>query len=95
LLNSIPLAAWRTSVDPMQSFFENRPTRLDTSLPSVRHIQELIRTRTVVSLSLIGGQEVEGVIKWQDLHYLALRQKANQPLMMVNRETISVLRALL
>ncbi|MEB3306281.1 MAG: hypothetical protein VKL58_08715 [Cyanobacteriota bacterium] len=79
----------------MQSFFENRPTRLDTSLPSVRHIQELIRTRTVVSLSLIGGQEVEGVIKWQDLHYLALRQKSNQPLMMVNRETISVLRALL
>ena len=32
----------------MQSFFENRPTRLDTSLPSVRHIQELIRPRTVV-----------------------------------------------
>jgi host factor-I protein len=79
----------------MQSFFENRPTRLDTSLPSVRHIQELIRTRTVVSLGLVGGQEVEGVIKWQDLHYLALRQKANQPLMMVNREAITVLRALL
>ncbi|MEB3195478.1 MAG: hypothetical protein VKO19_10195 [Cyanobacteriota bacterium] len=79
----------------MQSFFENRPTRLDTSLPSVRHIQELIRTRTVVSLSLVGGQEVEGVIKWQDNHFLALRQTANQPLMMVNREAITVLRALL
>ncbi|MEB3257811.1 MAG: hypothetical protein VKN83_05770 [Cyanobacteriota bacterium] len=79
----------------MQSFFENRPTRLDTSLPSVRHIQELIRTRTVVSLSLVGGQEVEGVIKWQDSYFLALRQAANQPLMMVNREAITVLRALL
>ena len=55
----------------------------------------LIRTRTVVSLSLVGGQEVEGVIKWQDNHFLALRQTANQPLMMVNREAITVLRALL
>ena len=79
----------------MQSYFENRGPKLDTSLPSVRHIQELIRTRTVVNLSLIGGQEVEGVIKWQDVHYLALRQNANQPLMMVNREAITVLRALL
>ncbi|MEB3303090.1 MAG: hypothetical protein VKK99_00690 [Cyanobacteriota bacterium] len=79
----------------MQSFFENRPARLDTSLPSVRHIQELIRTRTVVNVSLVGGQEVEGVIKWQDMHFLALRQSANQPLMMVNRTAITLLRALL
>lgn len=79
----------------MQSFFENRGTKLDTTLPSVRHIQELIRTRTVVSLSLVSGQEVEGVIKWQDMHFLALRQSANQPLMMISREAITVLRALL
>jgi host factor-I protein len=79
----------------MQSFFETRSPKLDTSLPSVRHIQELIRTRTVVNLSLMGGQEVEGVIKWQDMHFLALRQSANQPLMMVNRQAITLLRALL
>jgi len=79
----------------MQSYFETRGTKLDTTLPSVRHIQELIRTRTVVSLSLISGQEVEGVIKWQDMHFLALRQSANQPLVMVNREAITLLRALI
>jgi host factor-I protein len=79
----------------MQSFFENRGTKLDTTLPSVRHIQELIRTRTVVSLSLMSGQEVEGVIKWQDMHFLALRHSANQPLVMVNREAITLLRALI
>ena len=79
----------------MQSFFENRGTKLDTTLPSVRHIQELIRTRTVVCLSLVNGQEVEGVIKWQDMAFLAVRQSANQPLMMVAREAITVLRALL
>lgn len=79
----------------MQSYFEHRGAKLDTTLPSVRHIQELIRTRTVVSLSLASGLEVEGVIKWQDPHFLALRQSATQPLMMVNREAITVLRALL
>jgi host factor-I protein len=79
----------------MQSFFENRGTKLDTTLPSVRHIQELIRTRTVVSLSLSSGQDVEGVIKWQDIDFLALRQSATQPLIMVNRDAITVLRALL
>ncbi len=78
----------------MQRFFENRAIKLDTTLPSVRHIQELIRTRTVVSLTLISGQEVEGVIKWQDMYFLALRQNSNQPLMMVNREAITLLRAL-
>jgi host factor-I protein len=79
----------------MQSFFENRGTKLDTTLPSVRHIQELIRTRTVVSLSLASGLEVEGVIKWQDMHFLALRQSATQPLVMINREAITILRALI
>jgi host factor-I protein len=79
----------------MQSFFETRGPKLDTSLPSVRHIQELIRTRSVVILSLIGGQEVEGVIKWQDTQFLAVRQSANQPLVMVNRQAITLLRALL
>ncbi|MFN5466235.1 MAG: Hfq-related RNA-binding protein [Cyanobacteriota bacterium] len=79
----------------MQSFFETRGPKLDTSLPSVRHIQELIRTRSVVSLSLIGGQEVEGVIKWQDPQFLAVRLSANQPLVMVSRQAITLLRALL
>ena len=79
----------------MQSYFETRGTKLDTTLPSVRHIQELIRTRTVVSLCLVSGQEVEGVIKWQDMHFLAVRQSATQPLVMINREAITLLRALI
>jgi hypothetical protein len=35
------------------------------------------------------------VIKWQDMSFLAVRQSANQPLMMVAREAITVLRALI
>jgi host factor-I protein len=78
----------------MQSFFEKRSPRLDTSLPSVRHVQELIRNRTVVRIAMVGGQEMEGTIKWQDTHFLALRQEAGMPVALLSREAIVVLRAL-
>jgi host factor-I protein len=78
----------------MQSFFEQRSPRLDTSLPSVRHVQELIRNRTMVSVQLSSGQELEGTIKWQDTQFLALRQDTSLPLVLLNRSTICVLRAL-
>jgi host factor-I protein len=78
----------------MQSFFEQRSPRLDTSLPSVRHVQELIRNRTMVSVQMAGGQELEGTIKWQDNHFLALRQDTSLPLVLLNRSSICVLRAM-
>lgn len=79
----------------MQSFFDRRGPRLDTSLPSVRHVQELIRNRTPVRIALLGGQEMEGTIKWQDNQFLALRQEAGMPLALVSRDAIVVLRALI
>ncbi len=79
----------------MQSFFESRGPRLDTSLPSVRHVQELIRNRTIVSVLLRGGQELEGTLRWQDNQFLALRQDSSLPLVLINRDSIAVLRALL
>ena len=78
----------------MQSFFDKRGPRLDTSLPSVRHVQDLIRNRTPISLSLQGGHEMEGTIKWQDTQFLALRQDAGRPLALISRDAIVVLRAL-
>jgi len=78
----------------MQSFFERRGHQLDTTLPSVRHVQELIRSHTTVRLLTVGGQELEGTIKWQDPQFLALRQEGNLPLVLVNRDAIAVLRAL-
>jgi host factor-I protein len=79
----------------VQSFFESRGPRLDTSLPSVRHVQELIRNRTIVSVLLRGGQELEGTLRWQDNQFLALRQDSSLPLVLINRDSIAVLRALL
>jgi host factor-I protein len=78
----------------MQSFFDKRGPRLDTSLPSVRHVQELIRNRTPIRVSLRGGHEMEGTIKWQDTQFLALRQDAGRPLALISRDAIVVLRAL-
>jgi host factor-I protein len=79
----------------MQSFFEQRGPRFDTSLPSVRHVQELIRNATIVRVVMTGGQELEGAIRWQDNHFLALAQEEGLPLVLLNRSAIAVLRALL
>jgi host factor-I protein len=77
----------------MQSFFEQRGGRLDTTLPSVRHVQELIRSRVVVCAAMVGGEQVEGRIHWQDPDFLALRQEDDQPLILLRREAIAVLRS--
>jgi host factor-I protein len=78
----------------MQSYFERRGPRLDTSLPSVRHVQELIRSRTMVSIQTMGNFELAGTIQWQDNQFLALRQDADQPLVLINRDAVLLLRAL-
>jgi hypothetical protein len=58
----------------MQSFFEKRATALDTSQPSIRHIQDLIRHKTPVAVQVPGLGELEGILHWQDIDYLALKQ---------------------
>lgn len=79
----------------MQSIFERRNATLDTAQPSVRHIQELIRHRTPVAIQVLNSrEEYEGVIRWQDLFYLALSQGEDRPLILINRELTSVIRAL-
>lgn len=78
----------------MQSYFERRGPPLDTSLPSVRHVQELIRARAMVSIQTVGNLELAGTIQWQDNQFLALRQDGGQPLVLINRDAVAVLRGL-
>jgi len=78
----------------MQSFFEHRGPRLDTTSPSVRHLQDLIRHASAVHIELDGGQSVQGTICWQDHEFLAIQQERDQPLLMVNRTTVVLLRLL-
>ena len=78
----------------MQSYFERRGPRLDTGLPSVRHVQELIRTRAMVGLHLVGGEVLRGTLRWQDHDFLALEPEPGRPLVLINRNSVAVLRSL-
>ncbi|MFN5193864.1 MAG: Hfq-related RNA-binding protein [Cyanobacteriota bacterium] len=78
----------------MQSFFERRTPRLDTTLPGVRHIQDLVRQRTPVTLRLVDGSTLEGTIRWQDPELLALETGSDEPLVMVARAGLLTLRPL-
>jgi host factor-I protein len=78
----------------MQSFFEKRSAALDTSQPSIRHLQDLIRHKTPVAIHVDGVGELEGILHWQDNYYLALKQDDNRPLTLISREAASTIRAL-
>jgi host factor-I protein len=78
----------------MQSFFEKRTTALDTSQPSIRHLQDLIRHKTPVAVQVPGVGELEGILHWQDIHYHALKQDQNRPLTLISRASAATIRAL-
>ena len=78
----------------MQSFFEKQATALDTSQPSIRHLQDLIRHKTPVAVQVLGVGEIEGILHWQDIHYLALKQDQNRPLTLISRASAATIRAL-
>jgi host factor-I protein len=78
----------------MQSAFDAKHPRLDTSLPSIRHFQDLIRNRKLVQIEITTGQSLEGVLAWQDVHYLALREPMGESLLLINRESVVLVRSL-
>ena len=79
----------------MNSGFDRRAPSLDTTQPGVRHIQDLIRQATAVRLVLRNGDQLEGVLRWQDQRYLALSPGEGQPLSLVNRDAVELIRALI
>jgi host factor-I protein len=52
---------------------------LETGLPSVRQVQNLIREGTEVELKLITGDLLAGKIRWQDQYCLSLTDQYDQP----------------
>jgi sRNA-binding regulator protein Hfq len=80
----------------MQSYFEARTAQrnstLDTDQPGTRHIQNLIRRKAPVTIEIGAGRQLEGVIRWQDLQFLALDTGGDQPLTLVNRHALILLR---
>ncbi|WP_414528978.1 Hfq-related RNA-binding protein [Nodularia chucula] len=41
-------------------------TEFDTSLPSIRQLQELLRQKTLVEWKLVNGDSLIGKLAWQD-----------------------------
>jgi len=78
----------------MNSSFDRRAPTLDTTQPGIRHIQDLIRHTTPVRVLLSTGDSLEGVLRWQDLRYLALCPGEDQPLTLINREAVVLIRSL-
>jgi host factor-I protein len=52
---------------------------LETGLPSVRQVQNLIREETEVELKLVTGDLLAGKIRWQDQYCLSLTDQYDQP----------------
>ena len=78
----------------MQSAFDNKHSRLDTSLPSIRLLQDLIRNHQLVQIKIATGESLEGVLAWQDVHFLALREPMRESLLLINRESVVLVRCL-
>lgn len=51
---------------------------LETGLPSVRQIQNLIREETEVELKLVTGDLLAGKVRWQDNDCLAMLDQYDQ-----------------
>jgi len=51
---------------------------LETGLPSVRQVQNLIREEKEVELKLVTGDLLAGKVRWQDPHCISLTDQYDQ-----------------
>lgn len=78
----------------MKEFFDRRSSGLNTSLPSFRFVQDLIRAGSAVSLTTTTGQTYEGQLKWQDDNFFALMPLDGAETVLIGRFSIEVIRSL-
>lgn len=53
-------------------------TELETGLPSIRQIQNMIRETREVELKLVTGDLLTGKVRWQDAHCISLIDQYDQ-----------------
>jgi hypothetical protein len=78
----------------MGSSSGRRPTDLDTSQPGVRQIQAWIRNRANLVVQLQDGTAVTGIARWVDISFLAIQPDLGEELVLINRDAIGLIRAL-
>lgn len=73
---------------------ESALTLLDTSLPGVRQLQNWIRLKTAVRVQLTDGTKLDGLLDWQDVEFLALRLPNDADPVLIQRQSVAVIRSL-
>jgi host factor-I protein len=53
-------------------------TEFDTSLPSIRQLQELIKQKAVIELKLVTGDLLIGKVCWQDQNCVCIVDDRNR-----------------
>ncbi|MEY3931074.1 MAG: hypothetical protein RLZZ516_2784 [Cyanobacteriota bacterium] len=76
----------------MGSSTERREGDLDISQPGIRQIHGWIRDRSNVSIDLVSGGAINGLIRWVDLQFLAVEPAAGGELLLINRDAIVLIR---
>ncbi len=70
------------------------PSSFDPSLPSIRLLQMWIREHRILSLELLDGRRLIGVLIWQDNQCLALQPTDSDDLVLVSRAAMLLVRPL-
>jgi host factor-I protein len=52
---------------------------LDTGLPSVRQVQQLIKDGSEVEIKVVTGDLINGKVRWQDPHCICVMDHYEQP----------------
>ena len=78
----------------MKEFFDRRSSGLNTSLPSFRFVQDLIRAGSAVSLTTNTGESYEGQLKWQDDNFFALMPPGGAETVLIGRFSVAVIRTI-
>ena len=55
-------------------------SEFDTALPSIRHVQALIKDAKIVELKVTTGDLLVGRISWQDQNCVCILDENNQPI---------------
>ena len=78
----------------MGSGMDNRAAQFDTSQPGIRQLQSWIRSRSNLAVQLLDGTNLTGIPRWVDADFVALEPAHGGELVLVNRQAIALLRAL-
>jgi len=68
-------------------------SEFDTNLPSLRQVQSMIKAQRRVEIKLTSGEVINGKVRWQDPHCIALIDDSNQQTL-IWRQALAYIKAI-